>query len=62
MRTNQQEGGDFAVAWHAFSLSGRRAWFERAFKHKTRSAEPVEIGAEHAVVVCNPATYSVRVR
>ncbi len=62
MRTNQQERGDFAVPWHPFSLPGRWAWFERAFKHKTRGAEPVEIGAEHAVMICNPATYPIRVR
>jgi hypothetical protein len=62
MRTNQQERGDFAVAWHPFSLPGRWAWFERAFKHKTCGTQRVEIGTEHAVMVSDPATYSVRVR
>ena len=62
MSTNQQERGDFAVAWHPFSLSGRRAWFEHTFKHKPRGAQRVEIRAEHAMMVCNPATYSVRIR
>ncbi len=54
MSTNQQERGDFAVAWHPFSLFGRWAWFEGTFKHKTRGAQRVEIRAEHAVMVCNP--------
>ena len=62
MSTDQQERGDFAVAWHPFSLSGRWAWFEGAFKCKTCGAEPVEIRAEHAVMVSDPATDSVRVR
>src|SRR5258706_3278288 len=62
MSTNQQERGDFAVPWQPFILPARWAGFERAFKHKTRGTQRVEIGAEHAVMVCNPATDSVRVR
>jgi len=41
-------------------LSGRWAWFEHAFKHKPCSVEGVEIGAKHAVVVWDPATYPDR--
>jgi hypothetical protein len=62
MSTNQQERGDFAVTWHSFGLSGRWAWFEDAFKCKTCGGKLVEIRAEHAVMVCDPATDSVRVR
>lgn len=62
MSTDQQERGDFAVAWHPFSLSCRWAWFEGAFKCKTGGGKLVEIRAEHAVMVCDPATYSIRVR
>ena len=62
LRTNQQECGDFAIPWHPFSLSGRWAGFQHAFNHETRRAQRVEIRAEHAVIVRNPATDSVRVR
>jgi hypothetical protein len=60
MSTDQQERGDFAVPWHQFSLSGRWTWFERAFKRETRGGECVEIGAEHTVIVSDPATYPDR--
>ena len=62
MSPDQQERGDFAVARHQFSLPGRWAWFEGAFKHKTCGTKRVEIGAEHAVMVCDPAADSLRVR
>ena len=62
MSADQQERGDFDIPWHQFSLSDRWAWFEGAFKRKTCGAQRVEIGAEHAVMVSDPATDSVRVR
>src|SRR5438552_14532955 len=62
MSTDQQERGNFAVARHPFSLPGRWAWFEGAFKRKTCGAQRIEIGAEHAVMVSDPATYSVGIR
>ena len=62
MSTDQQKRGDFAVARHSLSLSGTWAWFEGMLKDKTGGGELVEVRAEHAVIVSNPAPDSLGVR
>ncbi len=62
MSTDQKKCGGFAVAGHAFSLFGRRDWFEGSLQYKTCGGELVEVRTEHAVIISNPATNSMRVR
>ena len=62
MSTDQKKRGDFAVAWHALNLFSRRAWFEGTLECKTCGSELVEVRAEHAVIIANPATNPIRVR
>ncbi len=60
--TDQKERRDFAVARHSLSLSVRGSRFEGTLKDKTCGGELVEVRAEHAVIVSNPATDSIGVR
>ena len=62
MSTDQQKRGDFAVARHALSLFDRWAWFEGTLQGKTCGGELVEVRAEHAMIISNPAPNSIRVR